>query len=94
MISFLSLPWNQQILLGWILEILFTALSALSYFLIYSIFLSFFIAICGFHRAFRECFQTTVEQINYIQHVNASAKMKLFKLKLCEAIRFHVMAKK
>lgn len=72
----------------------FTAFGVLSYFLIYSTFLSFFIAICGFHRAFYQVFQATVEQIHYIQQANPSVKVIFLKLKLCEAIRFHVTAKK
>lgn len=94
MISFHSLPWNQKTLIGWTLEMMFTAFGVSSYFLIYSTFLSFFIAICGFHRAFYEVFQATVEHINYNHHVNSLDKIIFLKLKLCEAIRFHVMAKK
>lgn len=70
---------------------MFTAFSISSYFLIYTTFLSFFIAICGFHRAFYQVFQATIEHINHIHHANPS--VKFLKLKLCEAIRFHINAK-
>lgn len=92
-ISF-SLPWNQQILLGWVFEIIFTGFAGISYFLIYSTFLAFFIAICDFHRAFYEYFRATIDKINNIDFLHGKDKTQYIKLMLCKSIRFHTMAKK
>lgn len=84
-----SWPWNQQTIANWIAEMLISIASGCAYLIITGAFLTFFIAICQYHKAFQEYFQALIVQCDT---VNQSDPATLHQL-LCKAVRFHTTTK-
>lgn len=87
-----SLPWNQHVFYGWLAELLYSLLTAASYFLISTTFLSFFIAICLQHTAISEIFSNLINNIDNINSTNKHRRKMHKKHCLKVAVEFHVSA--
>lgn len=90
-----SLPWNQQTFSGWIYELFFSLILCTCYCLINGAILSFFMGLCEFHMAFRNHFNTLIQNMDEIdsKFVDSASKNRQMKLLLSEAIKFHVSVK-
>lgn len=86
-IDHFSLPWNQETLLGYILETVFFVVETFSYFLINGTFLILFISLCLHNRAFYQMFQHTIREW---EESNANQNDSEF---LCKLINFQVTVK-
>lgn len=82
------LPWNQRSLLGWFYETIFSVVSSSLYLHTNVVFLTFFIAICEFHRAFLSYFVITMQK-----NQNMNDKNRIKRL-LCDVIQYHISTKK
>lgn len=80
-------PWNQQMAFNWIIDNIISTLAAAIYLTINGTFLSFFITICAYHRAFYEYFRSMIEECNN-SHDNETMKRLLH-----GSIRFHISIK-
>lgn len=85
------LPWNQRIVRGWIGETVFSAISSSLYLFTNVMFLSFFIGICEFHRAFLDYFNGLVIKV---ENINRHAEGPDIRTMLCDIIDFHVAIKR
>lgn len=86
--TFHSLPWDQTTLLGWTVETIISVLAGCAYLLINNTFMSFFVGICYYHRAFRAHIEELIEKIDY---KNGQRKAKSI---LTETIQFHYSARR
>lgn len=84
-----SLPWNQHTIIGWIAEILLCLYIAFPYVAYNYGFLTFFVVIGEFHRAFYLQFQNMIENMNLTAKRNGSQKAHL-----CDIIRYHNSVKR
>lgn len=78
-----SLPWNRTTFLGYLGEIVFTALLGLSYMTVNGVVLTLFISICYHHLAFYTIFKQSIDRYK--------RRDERF---LCDLIRFHISIKR
>lgn len=57
------LPWNQHTKTGFVIEIFFDGFGAISYFCINSTYLTYFIALCTYHRAFQQMIKALLDKL-------------------------------
>lgn len=88
-IKSLSLPWDQETLMGWIYESVFCCLIGSNYLCMNFSVLTFFIGVALFNRAFYKYFEalsSKFDEISDADHVR-------IKLQIVKIVRFHIMAK-
>lgn len=84
------LPWNQHTVRGWIGETVFSVISSSLYLFTNVVFLTFFIGICEFHRAFLQYFVGLTMKIEN----SVGNDGRDMKTKLCDIINFHIAIKR
>lgn len=89
-IIFNSLPWNQHTVKGWAAEALIGTFTPFFYFLADPTFLTLFISICEFHRAFYEIFRVQMDALSMLD----PCKRDEIKASLYKSILFHASVKK
>lgn len=85
-------PWNQQTLPGWIINALLSVIVTGCFPFVNLAFLTLFISICEYHRAFFEMFQMQINKMNEIARAKPLRKIDLKKA-LVETISFHITVK-
>lgn len=88
--SAFRLPWNQHTIRGWIGETVFSVISSSLYLFTNVVFLTFFIGICEFHRAFLHYFNVLVITVDNTKDTSDSD----IETMLCNIIEFHVAIKR
>lgn len=94
---FCSLPWNQTTQLGWIETIIFSVFAAASYFPANYLFLSLFMAIGEFHKAFHALFEQFIQDIGTQKRKRLHAKVLTqpdLKASIRKLIDFHMTVKR
>lgn len=79
----LSLPWNQETVIGYIGEIFYTIIAGQAFMISLALLSLLFISICWYHRAFFKMFQ------HFTLKLNQSNKNRNDKEFLVQLIRFH-----
>lgn len=93
--SIFRLPWNQHTVRGWIGETVFSVISSSLYLFTNVVFLTFFIGICEFHRAFLEYFNALMIEVdNPNGNECPNSHGCDIKTMLCNIINFHVAIKR
>lgn len=84
-----SLPWNQATtnMVGYIFEMIFVMMIALSYLLVNGSFLLLFVSICFHHRAFHEMFEHSTKQLGKFGESRNDLE------RLCRLVQFHTTIK-
>lgn len=86
-------PWDQNTLIGWIMELIFNIVAATMYFIIASSFLILFFSICQYHGSFYKIFRLQIDEIDAAIAQQPLPTHRIKKL-LYETINFHISAKK
>lgn len=86
------LPWDQETALGWLFTTIFGVISATYYLFGNPAFLTLFISICEFHRAFRSLFRREINKFNEIAQTKPYSQNEV-KQTLCEIISLHISVK-
>lgn len=86
------LPWNQQSVLGWCFEVIFSFIASPCPLFITPIFATFFNSIREYNRAFYEMFHAQVNQIDEII-AKKPQRLDVIKGAINKTISFHVSAK-
>lgn len=86
-LKFISLPWNQNTLLGYFGEMIFTLVSGESYLLFNGTFILLFVSICWHHQTFHEILQNSLHKFDSFDSKRNSHEF------LCELLHFHNAAK-
>lgn len=86
-IIWISLPWNQETLVGYIGEIWFDVIVSESYFITNGAILLLFMSICLHHQAFYRMFEKSVQELDHFDSKRNDEEL------LCNLIRFHVRSK-
>lgn len=91
------LPWDQHTIRGWIGETVFSVISSSLYLFTNVVFLTFFIGICEFHRAFLHYFNELVmkieDAIDNDYNLNSKSQSDI-RTMLCDTINFHIAIKR
>lgn len=85
--KFHSLPWNQQAVIGYALEIFFDIIVAETYLTVNGVFLLLFISMCFHHQAFHRMFRHSLIKFE------GSDEQRIDKKQLCNLINFHLETK-
>lgn len=83
----LSTPWNQDTVIGYIIELIFQLLNSEGYFLFNGAILLLFISMCFHHQAFYKMFKFYVHQLNERNEDRDDREY------LADLIRFHISIK-
>lgn len=59
----LTCPWDQDTIIGWILEFILGSVAGFGYFIINNAFLSFFIGICFYHKAYSKHIRALLDKL-------------------------------
>lgn len=92
LISILSLPWNQHSVLGWTVEAIYCVLTVTFYLFINPAFLTLFISICEYHRAFYEMFCYRVKGVG-ARALDRPYRNYDVKDALYETVSYHIAVK-
>lgn len=92
--SCFRLPWDQFTTIGWIFEQIYCDITLVPYLLVILLFLTFFVSICEYHRAFYELFQSQIDEVNFEVLGNSYQTYYYVKKSLRKSIFFHISVKK
>lgn len=87
-----SWPWNQQTIMSWIVDEMISFPAGSAYLLVNGAFISFFITICEYHRAFYKYLCEIIADCDNLVVSKAGGRHDL-KFLLRKFIRFHISAK-
>lgn len=89
---FCRLPWDQNTLIGWAAETIFSFCYSVSYCLIIPSLLTFFVSICNYNHAFYEIFRHQIVNIDSAADFHPFPIDRVKKL-MSKSISFHVSVK-
>lgn len=86
------LPWDQHSVEGWLMEVIFCLITVGFFVFVNPSFLTFFISICEYHRAFYKMFQGQINEVDVMVQMRPCQYQAVKKM-LHQSISFHVSAK-